>query len=126
MSLFVPIWQAHSPDISRDGPVAQAYARLAVEWYKHLFVFRHQVDPRQYYCIDYRDLVGNPGETVQKLYEHFGWPMSDSFRAAINQATQAQRQFKSKHEYTLTEFGLSKDWIQQQLGEVMEAYGLER
>ena len=60
VSLFVPVWRAHSPDIAKNGPVAKSYARLAVEWYKHLFEFRRQVDPRQYYCIDYRDLVRNP------------------------------------------------------------------
>src|SRR6185436_11103875 len=36
VSLFVPVWQCHSPDIERDGPVSRAYASLAVEWYKHL------------------------------------------------------------------------------------------
>ncbi len=43
VSLFVPVWQAHSPEIAKDGLVAKAYARLAVEWYKHLFAFRQRV-----------------------------------------------------------------------------------
>src|SRR5262249_35498382 len=126
VSLFVPVWQSHSPDIARDGPVSRAYARLAVEWYKHLFAFRRHVNPQNYYCIDYRDLVRNPGETNQKLYAHFAWPMPDTCRAKLDAATQRQRQFKSKHEYTLAEFGLSKEWIQEELGEVLDAYGLER
>ncbi len=126
VSLFVPVWKAHSPDIAKDGPVAKAYARLAVEWYKHLFAFRQKVAPRQYYCIDYRDLVRNPRKTVENLYAHFDWPMDETCRARLEAATQRQREFKSKHEYTLEEFGLSKEWIQQELGEVMDAYGLER
>jgi hypothetical protein len=126
VSLFVPVWQTHSPDIERDGPVSRAYATLAVEWYKHLFAFRQQVDPAHYYCIDYRDLVRNPGETIHKLYEHFGWPMEDGHRLALNLATKRQHTFKSKHEYTLSEFGLSKEWIQEELGEVLDAYALER
>jgi omega-hydroxy-beta-dihydromenaquinone-9 sulfotransferase len=126
VSLFVPVWQAHSPDIARNGPVAKAYAGLAVEWYKHLFAFRQRVPPRQYYCIDYRDLVRNPRKTIENLYAHFSWPMDETCRARLDAATQRQREFKSKHEYTLEEFGLSKEWIQQELGEVMDAYGLER
>jgi hypothetical protein len=126
VSLFVPVWQAHSPDIAKDGPVAKAYAGLAVEWYKHLFAFRRQVAPRQYYCIDYRDLVRNPRKTIENLYAHFGWPMDETCRARLDAATQRQREFKSKHEYTLEEFGLSKEWIQQELGEIMDAHGLER
>jgi hypothetical protein len=126
VSLFVPVWRAHSPDIAKDGPVAKAYAGLAVKWYQHLFAFRKQVDPRRYHCIDYRDLVRNPRETIEQLYTHFGWPMSDACRARLDAATQRQREFKSKHEYTLEEFGLSKEWIQKELGEILDAYGLER
>ena len=126
VSLFVPVWRAHSPDIAEDGPVAKSYARLAVEWYKHLAEFRRQVDPRQYYCLDYRDLVRNPRGAIEELYGHFGWPLSDAYRNRLDAATQRQRQFKSKHEYTLEQFGLSRAWIQQELGEVMTAHGLER
>lgn len=126
VSLFVPVWQAHSPEIARNGPVSLSYARLAVEWYKHLFAFRKLAPPRQYYCIDYRDLVRNPRKTIETLYAHFGWTMDESCRARLDAATQRQRDFKSKHEYTLEEFGLSKEWIQQELGEIMDAYGLER
>jgi hypothetical protein len=126
VSLFVPVWQAHSPDIARNGPVAKAYATLAVEWYKHLFAFRRRVEARNYHCIDYRDLVRDPGETIREVYRHFGWIMSPGVAEKLERATQRQREFKSKHEYSLAEFGLSEEWIQQELGEVMDAYGLER
>ncbi len=125
VSLFVPVWQTHSPDIAKDGPVAKEYARLAVEWYKHLFEFRRRAGA-QCYCIDYRDLVQNPRKTIEKVYEHFGWEMDDAMRARLDAATQRQREFKSKHEYTLEEFGLTKEWIQSELGEIMDAHGLER
>src|SRR5262245_53568146 len=104
VSLFVPVWQAHSPDITRDGPVSRAYARLATEWYKHLFAFRRQVESRNYYCIDYRELVRDPGQTIQKLYSHFGWPLTEDHRQKLGVANQRQAEFKSKHEYTLEEF----------------------
>jgi len=126
VSLFVPVWQFHSPDIERDGLVSRAYAKLAVEWYKHLFAFRQRVDPQHYYCIDYRDLVRNPGETIHQLYDHFGWLMGERHRLELNLATKRQHEFKSAHQYTLDEFGLSKDWIQQELEDVFEAYRMER
>jgi hypothetical protein len=125
VSLFVPVWKAHSPDIAKDGPVSKAYARLAVEWYKHLFAFRTQINPANYYCIDYRDLVKDPGATIQKLYSHFGWPVSERYRAQLELATKRQREFESKHEYTLEEFGLSKEWIRTELSEVLKTYKLE-
>jgi hypothetical protein len=125
VSLFVPVWKAHSPEIARDGEEAREYARLAVEWYKHLFKFRQRAGERCY-CIDYRDLVQNPRKAVEKVYEHFGWQMDPTFHTRLEAAAQRQREFKSKHEYTLEEFGLTKEWIQEELGEVLDAHGLER
>ena len=126
VSLFVPVWQAHSPDIAKDGPVAKAYAQLAVEWYKHLFRFRTKIEPTRYHCIDYRELVRDPRAAIEQVYTHFGWPVSDALRAKLDEATRRQGEFKSKHEYTLEEFGLSKQWLQNELGEVLDAYKLER
>jgi hypothetical protein len=126
VSLFVPVWQAHSPEIAKDGPVSRAYAAQSVEWYKHLFRFRLMADPAKYHCIDYRELVAHPRATIEQVYAHFGWTMSDAVHAKLEQATSRQREFKSSHEYTLEEFGLSKEWIQAELGELMDFYKLER
>jgi hypothetical protein len=126
VSVFWPVWQAHSPELKKDGPVSKAYGRLAVEWFKHLFAFRQKVNPKQYYCIDYRDLTKDPLATMEKLYEHFGWTMSKAYREKLVAATQRQRGFASKHEYTLEEFGMSKEWIQAELGELLDHYALPR
>jgi hypothetical protein len=126
VSVFWPVWRAHSPELRKDGPAAKAYARLAVQWFKHLFEFRRKVNPKQYYCIDYRDLTRDPKAALEKLYAHFGWTMSEAFREKLAVATGRQREFKSKHEYTLEEFGLSKAWIQEKLGGVLDYYALPR
>jgi hypothetical protein len=125
VSLFVPAWQAHSPEITKDGPVSKAYSRQAMEWYKHLFSLRHKVESARYHCIDFRDLVADPRAAIEKVYAHFGWPMSDALRSCLNEATQLQGKFRSKHEYTLEEYGLSKEWIHRELGELMDYYSLE-
>lgn len=126
VSVFYPVWHAHSPEITKDGPVSKSYARLAVKWFQHLFEFRLKVKPAQYYCIDYRDLTRDPKATLERLYEYFGWKMSDAFRAKLTAATQQQGEFESRHHYTLEEFGLSKDWIQAELGTLLDHYSLTR
>jgi hypothetical protein len=126
VSVFWPVWRAHSPSLRKDGPESKAYARLAVRWFQHLFEFRQKVKPEQYYCMDYRELTRDPKSALEKLYQHFGWTMSESFKQKLATATQRQREFKSKHEYTLEEFGLSKEWIQLELGDLMGYYDLPR
>jgi omega-hydroxy-beta-dihydromenaquinone-9 sulfotransferase len=126
VSVFYPVWHAHSPKLPRDSAVSRAYALLAVRWFQHLFAFREQVSPQQYYCIDFRDLTRDPIQVIESLYRHFDWTISDSFRARLTKAVQQERKFQSKHDYSLEEFGLSKEWIQQELGPVLDYYGLER
>lgn len=125
VSLFVPAWQAHSPEIRKDGAEAKAYAGLAVEWFRHLFGFGERIAPQRYFRIDYRELVQEPLRTVETLYAHFGWPVSPAFRARLEEATRSQRAFRSRHRYGLEEFGLSEAWIDDKLGEVISAYGLD-
>jgi hypothetical protein len=115
VSLFVPAWQAHSPDIAKDGPEARAYAGLAVAWYRHLFRFRDKVAPEHYYCVDYRDLRADPERTVRNLYAHFGWTPGAAFGARLREIGGRQKSFKSAHDYSLEEFGLSKQWLREEL-----------
>jgi hypothetical protein len=91
-----------------------------------LFQFRKKIDPARYYCIDYRELVRHPRETIEALYAHFGWSLCPALYANLEEATRRQRDFKSRHEYSLEDFGLSKEWIQSELGEILNAYQLER
>jgi hypothetical protein len=125
VSVFWPAWKAHSPELRKDGPEAKAYARLAVRWFQHLFAFRDKISPRQYYCIDYRELTKDPKTTIEKLYQHFGWKMSESLCEKLTLATQAQNCFESNHKYSLEEFGLSRKWIREELQPLLDYYHLE-
>jgi omega-hydroxy-beta-dihydromenaquinone-9 sulfotransferase len=124
VSVFYPVWRAHSPDLAKHSPVSKEYALLAVRWFQHLFQFRNKVPPAQYYCIDFRDLTRDPLCAMEAVYAHFGWELSDAYRVRLTAAVSQERQFKSKHEYTLEEYGLSKEWIRQELGPVLDHYGL--
>jgi hypothetical protein len=125
VSLFVPAWQAHSPEIPKDGAIVKAYAKLAVAWYRHLFKFGKRIAPERYFRIDYRDLVQDPRGVVEALYRHFGWSIGASFRARLDAVAQRQRTYQSRHAYALEDFGLSNDWIERELGDVIAAYVLD-
>lgn len=125
VSVFYPVWRAHSPEILKDSPESKSYGRLAVEWYRHLYEMRTKIAPGQYYCIDYRDLVRDPAGTIGQVYEHFGLEPSAVFQTSLQAAAGTNAEFKSAHHYTLEEFGLSREWIQRELGDVLQAYQLE-
>ncbi len=126
VSLFYPAWQVHSPEIAMDSKESMAYGKLALKWFEHLYRSASKIPAEQYYRIDFRDLVRQPAETVEQVYEHFGFEMSAEFREALRVAGERGKNHESKHHYTLEQFGLSPAWVQAELGEMLDAYGLER
>ena len=122
VSITVPVWQAHSPEITKNGPESRAYAGLVVEWYKHLFHFRSLVSLENYFCIDYRGLRNDPVRTIENLYDHFGWVMSENFRAKLREIGARNKNFQSNHQYSLEEFGLSRQMLEKELAFILETY----
>ena len=125
VSVFYRVWHVHSPDIAKDSPESRAYAQLAVDWYQNMYENRQKFDDERYICIRYDDLVSDPSGTMTRIYEHFGMTMSDTYRARLEEATQVARKYESRHGYTLEEFGMSKAWIRERLGDVLDSYGFD-
>ena len=125
VSLFHQSWGLHSPEIAKDSPESEDYALLAVKWYQNMLDKQDEFADDRYIRIPYSELAENPQGIIEKIYTHFGLTMSDSFSARLQTVTETSRNYKSKHTYTLEEYGLSKAWIQTELGGVLEAYDFE-
>jgi hypothetical protein len=125
VSVFYPAWNAHSPDIAKDSPESRAYAQLAVDWYRNMYDNRQKFDDERYICVRYDDLVADSTGTMTRVYEHFGMTMSDAYRARLEEAAKLARGYESRHGYTLEEFGMSKAWIRERLGDVLDSYGFD-
>jgi hypothetical protein len=126
VSLTYAVWQVHSPEIAKASPETEAYAEIAVDWYRNMFENRDRPDPRRYAAIRYEDLVGDPARTVRGLYQHFGWEMGAASAAALDEAAGRSRSYQSAHEYSLEEYGLDEGWVQERLGDILDAYSLPR
>ena len=51
--------------------------------------------------------------------------MSERFQRELALANQRQLNFESNHNYSLEEFGLTKQWIRAELGDLLDYYGLD-
>jgi hypothetical protein len=76
--------------------------------------------------IYYDDLVADPKQAVERIYSHFNLPMGDEHRLFLEAESQKARSYKSKHHYSLEQFGLSKQQVYEALEDVFEAYGFGR
>jgi len=90
--------------------------------------YRHPLDTleensaTQAAIVDYRDLIGDPAATIERVYQDLGLPMSDDFREVLTGEGKREGKHKTRHTYSLEEFGLESDAIRDQLGDLFERF----
>ncbi len=72
--------------------------------------------------VDYRDLISDPAATLERVYQDLGLHMSDEFRERLAGEGKRERSYKTRHSYSLEEFGLEEDVIRERLGDLFERF----
>ncbi|HET8698392.1 MAG TPA: sulfotransferase, partial [Gammaproteobacteria bacterium] len=68
---------------------------------------RDRAAPEQFLDIHYESIERAPLETIERVYDFLGWPLSEEARAAMQRFLAANPKDKhGAHRYTLEEFGL--------------------
>lgn len=124
VSVFYPAWRTYAPQLEKDSPTSREYAQLAAEWLKHLFASRKIIPPERYFCLRYTDLVADAAGAIRSVYDHFGLPIDEPFRAKLEAAGEESRRFRSAHRYALEDYGLDRHWLSEEVGYILEHYGL--
>jgi hypothetical protein len=81
--------------------------------------------------IHYRHLVADPVGTAEALYDQFGLEFTDGARTAMTgwlaaRNRHGQAQSGVKHTYSLGDFGLTEDMVEEAFGDYLDTYGIER
>ncbi len=121
--MFHSTWMVHSPEIRKVSPETRACAGLVASWYRHMLVEAPAIPEARYVRIMFDDLVADPKRTVEGIYDHFGLTIGRAFSAKLDLAVTEAKSYRSRHQYTLAEYGLDEVWLKDQLGTVLEAYG---
>lgn len=77
------------------------------------------------YDIDYKALVRDPLDEMRKLYAHFGEPLTPEAESAMQTFLTANPKGKhGKHEYSLADFGLTREGVREHFRDYIERFGL--
>jgi len=129
LSLFTVPWRWHSPELRLDGPEARALAQLIIDYYKFLHEKQKESDRNgddRFVSMTYPSLLADPLARIHEIYARFGLTMTPDLRTRFEQSVAQQRKFKSEHQYSLEQFGLTREWVHDQLAEVFDAYEFAR
>jgi omega-hydroxy-beta-dihydromenaquinone-9 sulfotransferase len=97
-------------------------AHQAFHTYKHPLEVLAKHPETKHAIVDYRELVAEPKRAVAAVYEALGLPLSPAYAALLDEEQARARKHESGHRYSLAEFGLDKDAIEQELAELFARY----
>jgi hypothetical protein len=125
-SMFSAMYRYHSPDMPNDAPPKKAWAQLGIDFFKYSKEMRSSISPEQFIELKYDDLLNNPKETVLSIYRHFGWDASPNFMEALSHQESHHRNYKSAHEYSLEEYGFTRQEVYAELKDIMDEFGFDK
>ena len=116
----------HSQDIKDDSEESRDFAQIAINYYAYINEQRAVIDPQNLLIIKYDNTIKNPTAITQQIYRHFSFDLTKKFSAELDQYVSESKKYKSKHTYSLAQYGMNKTMINNQLGEVMDEFGFDR
>jgi hypothetical protein len=122
ISVFYTVWNWVDPSIVKKSRESLEYAELAAAWFLHLEKNDITSRPENYLRIFYTNLVRHPDRAARSIYRHFGIPLTPSAERTIQKEAKRALEYKSSHQYTLEEYGLSRTWIKKEVGGIMKRY----
>lgn len=76
--------------------------------------------------VHYRDTVDDPVGTVARIYAHFEWEMTSAVEAGVRgYLEQNPRDKHGSHRYSLAEFGLQRDQVDEAFADYRSRFGVE-
>jgi hypothetical protein len=92
----------------------------------HLYFYpREQIKklpPDRGAVLRYEDLVTDPSKFVRDLYFRFGMDIHPKFQTILEDVTEENKNYKSRHTYSLESYGLSRDKLFRDYKEIFDTF----
>lgn len=121
-SMFTAPWKLISPDLPLNGKEGKSWCDLAIAYYAYFYEQKNLIDPENFKTIRYTDLVKHPRDTVISIYKHFGIEITPNFQEQLEKITVRNRNYKSKHSYSLEEYGMTPEEVYEPLKDLFEEF----
>lgn len=126
VSMFTVSWKVHSPEIPMNSEYAKQFGHLLMYNYAHFFEAQKKIDGKRLISFSYETLIDHPVETVMKIYAQFEIEFTPAYAESLAKSVSSARSYKSRHQYTLEQFGLDHAFIYQNLEELFVLYGFKK
>ena len=125
VSMFSNHWQTYGePEEDYPQPATEVMQEQAKHWYLYPHQYLKNMPADQYVMVRYQDLVADPKQVIESIYQRFGIAMTDEYRELLTLESDKAKQFKSKHKYSLQKMGLDRTHLQKDFEAAIQEYGI--
>lgn len=89
-------------------------------WYRYPQEALSTLPPQRQMTVCYRDLIQHPGETIRRIYAHFGWTLSAEYAQILQAEEEKREHYRRDYTYSLDEVGLSEDILTKQFTPLLQ------
>lgn len=125
ISMFEATWKSLAPNACKDGAAYRELADLICKYYIHLHEVEKNFPANGLLKVRYEDLIADPHKTISRIYQDFQLEFSPEYDTLLAEERNKARKYKSKHHYSLENYGLTKEMIYQRLKPVFDDYGFK-
>ncbi|MCO5248855.1 MAG: sulfotransferase [Chitinophagales bacterium] len=126
ISMFSAAWKAHSPEIPENSKYHRAWGELAMDYYLYFHEHIKRLPQNQWYTLKYEDLVENPEKEMIEIYRHFNLSIGTDFELKLRNTSKRSKSYQSTHQYSLEQYGLSKNEVLDRLEAIFDKYSFEK
>jgi hypothetical protein len=110
-------WDIGDPRIrDRFLDLLQGYAEHALRVLEGSGQSRHAFVPLA-------KLKSDPQAFLLEVYRRFGWEPDEEFLTRLNEESDRGKKYKSRHKYTLEEFGLTEEGVRERFRGLIDTFG---
>lgn len=121
MSMMEFSWRAVGVPV-RGDTLRNYILEMAEHWYAYPLQVFETAPEDKYAVIRYDDLESDPEAVITAVYQRFGFDMNPAYAELLRQKAEKARNFRSRHDYSLQELGLTPEQIHSRFGEVFERF----
>jgi len=116
------IWNVQL-QLPKDAQPRDGITNLCIYSYKYALEQIDRMGQDKNIVVRYEDLVHEPRATVEAIYARFNMPITEQFNTALVKVTSKSKGYKSEHQYSLDQFGLSKQFVFEATQDVFHRFG---
>jgi hypothetical protein len=123
-SLIKNVRAMYSDDVDLEG-IGESFANTFEVMVERADAFKEKHGEDAIHDVQYADVMRDPIGEVERIYAYSGEEMTDEARAAMDKYMADNPKGKhGKHEYSLEEYGLSREGVHERFAGYIERYGI--